>query len=72
MVHALWGDGKPDLVFVEKGQYVGIEFEAPKGKQGDNQKDFQERLEAAGGRYILAYSVDRWGYCKPPFQKVWI
>lgn len=50
--------GAPDIVYVEKGQYVGIEVKAPKGKQSDNQKEFQRQLEAAGGRYILAYSVD--------------
>ena len=36
------------------GQYVGIEVKGPGGKQSDHQKQFQERLEGAGGRYILA------------------
>jgi hypothetical protein len=40
------------------GQYVGIEVKAPKGKQSEHQKEFQEALEAAGGRYVLAYSLD--------------
>lgn len=39
-------------------QYVGIEVKGPKGKQSDDQKEFQRHLEAAGGRYILAYSVE--------------
>jgi hypothetical protein len=43
---------------VIKGQYVGIEVKAPKGKQSDHQKEFQRQLEVAGGRYILAYSLD--------------
>jgi hypothetical protein len=40
------------------GQYVGIECKAPKGRQSENQKEFQEQLEAAGGRYVLAFSLD--------------
>ena len=50
--------GAPDIVCVVKGQYVGIECKAAKGRQSDNQKEFQRQLEAAGGRYILAYSLD--------------
>jgi predicted SprT family Zn-dependent metalloprotease len=45
-------------VCVVNGQYVGIEVKAAKGKQSDHQKEFQRQLEAAGGRYILAYSLD--------------
>jgi hypothetical protein len=41
-----------------EGQFIGIEVKAPKGKQSENQKEFQRQLEAVGGRYILAYSVD--------------
>ncbi len=40
------------------GQYVGIEVKAPKGKQSDHQKEFQRQLEAAGGKDVLAYSLD--------------
>ena len=50
--------GAPDIVCVVKGQYVGIECKASKGRQSENQKEFQRQLEAAGGRYVLAYSVD--------------
>jgi hypothetical protein len=50
--------GSPDIVCVIHGQYVGIEVKAPKGGQSDHQKEFQKQLEAAGGRYILAYSLD--------------
>jgi hypothetical protein len=50
--------GSPDIVCVIDGNYVGIEVKAPKGKQSDHQKEFQRKLEAAGGRYILAYSLD--------------
>ena len=50
--------GAPDIVCVVKGQFVGIEVKAPKGRQNDNQKEFQRQLEAAGGLYILAYSLE--------------
>lgn len=50
--------GAPDIVCVVNGQYVGIEVKAPRGKQSEHQMEFQRRLEAAGGRYILAYSID--------------
>jgi hypothetical protein len=33
---------------------------------GDNQKEFQCQLEAAGGRYILAYAVDDVIYPEDP------
>ena len=50
--------GSPDIVCVINGQYVGIEVKAAKGRQSDNQKEFQRQLETAGGKYILAYSID--------------
>jgi hypothetical protein len=50
--------GNPDIVCIIAGQYVGIEVKAPKGRQSDNQKEFQRLLEGAGGRYILAFSID--------------
>lgn len=50
--------GSPDIVCVVNGQYVGIEVKAPGGKQSEHQKEFQRRLEEAGGRYLLACSLD--------------
>lgn len=50
--------GSPDIVCVVDGQYVGIEVKAPQGRQSEHQKDFQQRLEAVGGRYILAHDLD--------------
>jgi hypothetical protein len=50
--------GSPDIVCVVNGQYVGIEVKAPRGRQSENQKEFQRQLEAAGGRYLLVYSLD--------------
>src|SRR5580692_9371360 len=50
--------GAPDIVCVIAGQYVGIEVKAPRGRQSENQKEFQRQLEEAGGKYILAHSID--------------
>lgn len=46
------------IVCVINGQYVGIEVKGPKGRQSENQQGFQRQLEAAEGKYILAYSID--------------
>jgi len=50
--------GSPDIVCVIAGQYVGIEVKRPGRKQSEYQKEFQTKLELAGGRYVLAYSLD--------------
>ena len=50
--------GSPDIVCVIEGQFVGIEVKDEKGKLNPNQVAFKERLEAAGGKYVLARSVD--------------
>jgi VRR-NUC domain len=50
--------GSPDIICVIKSQYVGIEVKRPGGKQSEYQKEFQRKLEAAGGKYILAHSLD--------------
>lgn len=50
--------GSPDIIAVIDGIYVGIEVKAPNGKQSDHQKEFELKLQSAGGEYILAYSLD--------------
>jgi hypothetical protein len=50
--------GSPDIVAVVDGRYIGIEVKGTGGKQSEAQKQFQEKLEKAGGRYILAYSLE--------------
>ncbi len=49
--------GAPDVVAILSGRYIGIEFKRHGGKQTPNQVTFQESVEAAGGRYVLAESV---------------
>jgi hypothetical protein len=41
-----------------KGRFFAIEVKGPKGKQSDEQADFQREVEKAGGIYILARSVE--------------
>lgn len=50
--------GSPDIVCVLEGRFIGIEVKGPTGRQSDDQIEFQRRLEEAGGRYILARSID--------------
>jgi hypothetical protein len=51
--------GAPDIVAVNaQGVMVAIEVKAPGGRQSKEQVGFQAKLEAAGGRYILARSID--------------
>jgi hypothetical protein len=50
--------GSPDIICVIKGQYVGIEVKAPKGRQSEHQKEFQRQLEGAGGQYVLPYPLE--------------
>jgi hypothetical protein len=50
--------GSPDIICVVNGQFVGIECKAPKKYQTPNQKEFQQQLETAGGKYILAHDLD--------------
>ncbi len=52
--------GSPDIMCILKpnGHSLGIEVKDVKGYLNANQKDFKERLEAEGGTWITAKSVD--------------
>lgn len=50
--------GSPDVVCVKDGKYIGLEMKMGSGRQSPNQKDFQKRLEAAGGIYHIIRSLD--------------
>lgn len=50
--------GSPDIIAVKDGVFIGIEVKGTGGKQSEYQKQFEERLTKAGGKYILAYSLD--------------
>lgn len=50
--------GSPDIICVVGGRYVGIEVKNARGRQNEAQVAFQEALEQAGGKYILARSPE--------------
>ncbi len=50
--------GMPDIVCVIRGQFIGIEVKSPEGRQRKEQRDWQTKIETAGGTYILARSWD--------------
>jgi len=56
---SLYGQkGLCDLIAVKNGITVFIEVKTPRGKQTEDQKVFEMKLQQAGGIYILARSVD--------------
>jgi hypothetical protein len=50
--------GQPDIICVIKGRFVGIEVKSLAGIQSRHQFEFEKSLEAAGGLYILARSLE--------------
>lgn len=52
--------GAADITGVRlpSGQRIEIEVKAALGRQNDDQKAFQKMIEAMGGKYILARSVE--------------
>lgn len=50
--------GIPDIICVINGRFVGIEVKTKTGKQSEHQARFQQELEEAGGKYILARDLD--------------
>ncbi|MCQ8279884.1 VRR-NUC domain-containing protein [Acetobacteraceae bacterium KSS8] len=50
--------GQPDILGAYRGQAYGIEVKSPTGRQRKEQAIWQRNFERAGGRYILARSVD--------------
>jgi hypothetical protein len=50
--------GTSDYTIVYQGFTAFVEAKATKGKQSPFQIQFQQELEAAGGAYILAHSLD--------------
>ena len=50
--------GLSDLTAIKNGRTVYIEVKRPKGTQSDDQLDFQADIEAHGGLYVVARSVE--------------
>ena len=66
--------GWPDIVacLPSLGQFLGVECKAAKGVQSDAQKRMQQRIEHAGGLYIVAHSLEEfkreWGKLSPIYD----
>lgn len=51
--------GSPDLlIFRGKGETIHCELKSEIGKQSDDQRAYQERIEALGHRYVLIRTPD--------------
>lgn len=50
--------GIADIIAVHNGKHIEIECKTDVGRQSPAQKIHQKRIEAAGGVYILARSVE--------------
>ena len=50
--------GAPDMVVVIDGKFIALEFKTYRGRQSEDQKVFQQRLEAAGGYYFLPRTLE--------------
>ena len=51
-------NGAPDLIVVDEGLFVGIEVKLNGKEQSRVQYQFQCDVERAGGRYIIAHSLE--------------
>lgn len=50
--------GIADLYALKSGRHVWIEVKTPRGKLSRHQEQFKADVEAHGGRYVVARSVD--------------
>ena len=51
-------NGVPDIIIVIDGMFIGLEFKTYRGHQSQDQKNFQAKLESAGGKYHIIRSVN--------------
>ena len=50
--------GAPDIFALSNGKVWGIEVKGSEGEQSQHQVEFQVEFEAAGGKYVLARSIE--------------
>lgn len=50
--------GMPDILCVIRGHLIGLEVKSAIGKQRPEQKEWQEKLEKAGGTYAVVRSLE--------------
>ena len=49
--------GVSDLMVLHGGRLIAVEVKSAKGRQSPEQLEFQQKIEANGGTYIVARSV---------------
>ena len=49
--------GAPDIIIVIDGLFIALEFKTYRGRQSEDQKIIQEKIEAAGGFYFIPRSI---------------
>ena len=50
--------GSPDIFVLKDGLLIGIEVKTPEGRVSKDQEAFGKRMELAGGKYLVARSVE--------------
>lgn len=50
--------GCPKVPIGEKSQFTAVEIKTPTGRQSPAQKQMQQDIQAAGGRYLILRSID--------------
>jgi hypothetical protein len=50
--------GTQDIIAVINCQFVRVEVKVPRGDQTEHQRHLQRKLEQAGGKYLLIFSLD--------------
>lgn len=53
--------GFPDFIFLlpnRQHPYLALELKSEKGRQSDHQKEYQQAVEQAGGKYVIVRSLD--------------
>jgi len=50
--------GLSDICILHKGILICVEFKTLRGKQSDNQQDFEQNTKANGGKYYVVRSLE--------------
>ncbi len=53
--------GFPDFIFLMPNNsypFLAVELKSAKGRQSDHQKEYQQAVERAGGKYVIIRSLD--------------
>lgn len=50
--------GAPDMIICVDGQFIALESKTYKGRQSDDQKIHQAKIEANGGKYYLTRTLE--------------